>query len=70
MEGGGGGSTFRERRQSLEECGTHRKKKELELSEAERAVLEPPYAYSRPLVGDDGVTVVRRNAADCPPSAW
>ena len=31
------------------------------LSDAERAVLEPPYAYSRPLVGDDGVTVVRCN---------
>ena len=40
------------------------------LSEAERAVLEPPYAYSRPLVGDDGVTVVRRNAADCLPFVW
>ena len=25
------------------------------------------YAYSRPLVGDDGVTVVRCNAADCLP---
>jgi len=30
-----------------------------ELSEAQQAVLEPPYIYNRPLVEDDGVTVVR-----------
>ena len=30
-----------------------------ELTEAEQAVLEPPYMYNRPLVEKDGVTVVR-----------
>lgn len=30
-----------------------------ELTEAQRAVLEPPYIYKRPLIEDDGVTVVR-----------
>lgn len=30
-----------------------------ELTEAQQAVLEPPYIYNRPLVEDDGVTVVR-----------
>ncbi len=29
-----------------------------ELTEAQRAVLEPPYIYSRPLIEDDGETVV------------
>ena len=28
-----------------------------ELTEAQRAVLEPAYGYSRPLLEDDGVTV-------------
>lgn len=30
-----------------------------ELPEAQRAVLEPPYIYNRPLIEDDGETVVR-----------
>ena len=30
-----------------------------ELTEAQRAVLEPPYIYDRPLIEADGVTVVR-----------
>jgi hypothetical protein len=30
-----------------------------ELTEAQQAVLEPPYIYGRPLIEDDGVTVVR-----------
>ena len=30
-----------------------------ELTEAQRAVLEPPYIYHHPLIEDDGVTVVR-----------
>jgi ectoine hydroxylase-related dioxygenase (phytanoyl-CoA dioxygenase family) len=30
-----------------------------ELTEAQRAVLEPPYIYHRPLIEDDGQTVVR-----------
>lgn len=30
-----------------------------ELTEAQQAVLEPPYIYNRPLVEDDGETVVR-----------
>ena len=30
-----------------------------ELTEAQRAVLEPPYIYHHPLVEDDGETVVR-----------
>jgi ectoine hydroxylase-related dioxygenase (phytanoyl-CoA dioxygenase family) len=30
-----------------------------ELTEAQRAVLEPPYIYHRPIVADDGVTVTR-----------
>ena len=30
-----------------------------ELTEAQRAVLEPPYIYYRPLIEDDGVTVIR-----------
>jgi ectoine hydroxylase-related dioxygenase (phytanoyl-CoA dioxygenase family) len=30
-----------------------------ELTEAQRAVLEPPYIYYRPLIEDDGATVVR-----------
>jgi len=30
-----------------------------ELTEAQRAVLEPPYHYHRPLIEEDGVTVVR-----------
>jgi len=30
-----------------------------ELTEAQQAVLEPPYIYNRPLVEDDGLTVVR-----------
>ncbi|MEE3039733.1 MAG: phytanoyl-CoA dioxygenase family protein, partial [Candidatus Latescibacterota bacterium] len=30
-----------------------------ELTEAQQAVLEPPYIYNRPLVEDDGVSVVR-----------
>jgi hypothetical protein len=30
-----------------------------ELTEAQRATLEPPYIYNRPLVEDDGETVVR-----------
>ena len=28
-----------------------------ELTEAQRAVLEPPYIYNRPLVGEDGETI-------------
>jgi len=30
-----------------------------ELTEAQQAVLEPPYIYNRPLIEPDGVTVVR-----------
>ena len=30
-----------------------------ELSEAQQVVLEPPYIYDRPLIEDDGVTVVK-----------
>jgi hypothetical protein len=30
-----------------------------ELTEAQRAVLEPPYIYRRPLIEEDGTTVVR-----------
>ena len=30
-----------------------------ELTEAQQAVVEPPYIYNRPLIEDDGVTVVR-----------
>lgn len=30
-----------------------------ELSEAQQAVLEPPYIYNRPLIEEDGETVVR-----------
>ena len=30
-----------------------------ELTEAQRAVLEPPYIYHHPLIEDDGTTVVR-----------
>ena len=30
-----------------------------ELTEAQRAVLEPPYIYNRPLIEDDGETLVR-----------
>ena len=30
-----------------------------ELTEAQRSVLEPPYIYNRPLIEDDGKTVVR-----------
>jgi ectoine hydroxylase-related dioxygenase (phytanoyl-CoA dioxygenase family) len=30
-----------------------------ELTEAQRSVLEPPYIYNRPLIEDDGETVVR-----------
>lgn len=30
-----------------------------ELTEAQRAVLEPPYIYHRPLIEEDGVSVVR-----------
>ncbi|MCX6046426.1 MAG: phytanoyl-CoA dioxygenase family protein [Chloroflexi bacterium] len=30
-----------------------------ELTEAQQAVLEPPYIYNRPLVEDDGIAVVR-----------
>jgi ectoine hydroxylase-related dioxygenase (phytanoyl-CoA dioxygenase family) len=30
-----------------------------ELTEAQRAVLEPPYHYNRPVIEDDGVTVTR-----------
>jgi len=29
------------------------------LTEAQRSVLEPPYIYNRPLIEDDGETVVR-----------
>jgi hypothetical protein len=35
-----------------------------ELTEAQRAVLEPPYIYHRPLIEDDGVTVVRPHRED------
>jgi ectoine hydroxylase-related dioxygenase (phytanoyl-CoA dioxygenase family) len=31
----------------------------MELTEAQRAVLEPPYHYNRPLVEEDGETVIR-----------
>ena len=30
-----------------------------ELSETQQAVLEPPYIYNRPLVANDGVTVLK-----------
>lgn len=30
-----------------------------ELTDAQRAVLEPPYHYNRPILSDDGVTVTR-----------
>ncbi|MDA1193254.1 MAG: phytanoyl-CoA dioxygenase family protein [Candidatus Poribacteria bacterium] len=30
-----------------------------ELTEAQQATLEPPYIYNRPLIEDDGVTVVK-----------
>ena len=30
-----------------------------ELTEAQRAVLEPPYIYNRPLIEDDGESIVR-----------
>ena len=30
-----------------------------ELTEAQQAVLEPPYIYNRPLIEDDGISVVR-----------
>ena len=30
-----------------------------ELTEAQQAVLEPPYIYDRPLVEPDGVTTIR-----------
>ena len=30
-----------------------------ELTEAQQAVLEPPYIYDRPLIEEDGETVVR-----------
>jgi len=30
-----------------------------ELTEAQQAALEPPYIYNRPLIEDDGITVVR-----------
>ncbi len=30
-----------------------------EITEAQRAVLEPPYIYNHPLIESDGVTVVR-----------
>ena len=30
-----------------------------ELTEAQQAVLEPPYIYNRPLIEEDGVSVVR-----------
>jgi hypothetical protein len=30
-----------------------------ELTDAQQAVLEPPYIYHRPLIEDDGITVVR-----------
>ena len=29
-----------------------------ELTEAQRAVLEPPYIYHRPLIEEDGVSLV------------
>ena len=32
-----------------------------ELTEAQRSVLEPPYIYNRPLLEDNGETVVRPN---------
>jgi hypothetical protein len=34
-----------------------------ELTEAQRAVLEPPYHYNRPLVEGDGATVIRPQTA-------
>jgi ectoine hydroxylase-related dioxygenase (phytanoyl-CoA dioxygenase family) len=34
-----------------------------ELTEAQRAVLEPPYHYNRPLVEDDGASIVRPRSA-------
>ena len=30
-----------------------------ELSEAQQAVLEPPYIYNRPLIEENGETVIR-----------
>ena len=30
-----------------------------ELTEAQYAVLEPPYTYQHPLIEDDGVSVIR-----------
>ena len=30
-----------------------------ELTPAQQAVLEPPYIYHRPLIDEDGVTVIR-----------
>jgi hypothetical protein len=33
-----------------------------ELTEAQRSVLEPPYIYNRPLIEEDGETVVRPRA--------
>ena len=30
-----------------------------ELTEAQRAVLEPPYIYNRPLIEDDGESIAR-----------
>ena len=42
-----------------------------ELTEAQQAVLEPPYIYHRPLIEEDGVTVPRpRWEVDSPPQAW
>ena len=35
-----------------------------ELTEAQQAVLEPPYIYNRPLVEADGETVVRPRTAE------
>ncbi len=34
-----------------------------DLTEAQRAVLEPPYHYNRPLVEPDGVTVIKKPTA-------
>ena len=34
-----------------------------ELTEAQRAVLEPPYHYNRPMIEEDGVTVVRQRSS-------
>lgn len=30
-----------------------------ELTQVQRAAIEPPYMYSRPLIEDDGATLVR-----------